>query len=99
MEDVNILDQLAEAEQQGLAALATVSDEAGLQGWKSAHLGRSAPVMLVFTLGGLPREDRARRRAAGQPGQSRRWKPPLLIRTEQVKPGCAAARPGPSGWM
>ena len=64
MEEVNILDQLAEAEQQGLAALATVSDEAGLQAWKSAHLAKSAPVMLAFSkLGGLPKEERA---AVGQ---------------------------------
>ena len=64
MEETNILDQLAQMEQRGLDELAAVSDEAGLQAWKSAHLAKSAPVMLVFTrLGGLAKEERA---AVGQ---------------------------------
>jgi len=56
-EDVNILEVLDEVQQNGLAALATVSDEAGLQAWRTAHLGRSAPVMLAFTrLGQISKE-------------------------------------------
>jgi len=64
MVDVNILDQLAQAEQNGLEELAQVTDETSLQAWKSAHLAKTAPVMLAFTrLGGLPKEERA---AVGQ---------------------------------
>ena len=94
MEEVNILDQLAEAEQQGLAALATVSDEAGLQAWKTAHLAKSAPVMLAFTrLGGLPKEERAGSRAAGQPAKAGAGS--RLCRTRRAgQAGCAAAGPG-----
>src|SRR3990170_2451801 len=58
-EDVNILEVLDEVQQNGLAALATVSDEAGLQAWRTAHLGRSAQVMLAFTrLGQISKEMR-----------------------------------------
>lgn len=44
---------------EGLAALAAVDDEAGLQTWRTSHLGRSAPVMQVFSgLGKLSKEAR-----------------------------------------
>ena len=58
-EDVNILEELDGVQQNGLEALASVQDEAGLQTWRTAHLGRSAPVMLAFTrLGQISKEMR-----------------------------------------
>ncbi len=43
----------------GLDSLATVQDEDGLQRWKVAHLGRSAPLMQAFDqLGKLSKEER-----------------------------------------
>jgi phenylalanyl-tRNA synthetase alpha chain len=51
------LKELEIAREQGLNALAAVQDEAGLEAWRIAHLGRSAPVMLAFTrLGQAPKE-------------------------------------------
>jgi phenylalanyl-tRNA synthetase alpha chain len=42
-----------------LTALAAADDEAALQAWKTAHLGRSSPLMQTFDrLGGLPKEVR-----------------------------------------
>lgn len=58
-EEVNILEELDTIQQAGLKALDAVTDEAGLQAWRTAHLGRSSPVMLVFTrLGLISKEDR-----------------------------------------
>jgi phenylalanyl-tRNA synthetase alpha chain len=52
-----IYDQLEEARQRGLDALQSIEDEAGLQAWRTAHLGRSSPVMQVFSgLGKLDKE-------------------------------------------
>ena len=85
MEEVNILDQLAEAEQQGLSELAAVNDEAALQAWKSAHLGKSAAVMLAFSkLGGLPKEQRA---AVGQRANAAKvaLEAAFAERSEQIK--------------
>ena len=54
------MDELNELEitrQQGLEALAGVQDEAALEAWRIAHLGRSAPVMQAFSrLGQAPKE-------------------------------------------
>jgi phenylalanyl-tRNA synthetase alpha chain len=56
-EETDILQELDEIQRAGLDALASVRDEAGLQAWRTAHLGRSAPVMLAFTrLGQISRE-------------------------------------------
>lgn len=56
-EEGNILEELDRIRQVGLDALGTVQDEAGLQAWRTAHLGRSSPVMLVFTrLGQIGKE-------------------------------------------
>jgi len=56
-EEANILVELDGIQQSGLDALAAVQDETGLQTWRTAHLGRSAPVMLAFTrLGQLSKE-------------------------------------------
>jgi len=57
------LDQIEKA---ALEALAAVPDSAGLERWRIACLGRSAPVMAALgTLGSLPKEER---RAFGQRG-------------------------------
>jgi phenylalanyl-tRNA synthetase alpha chain len=54
-----MLEQLNEVERQALAELEAVGDEDALQRWKTAHLGRSAPLMRTFDgLGGLSKEER-----------------------------------------
>jgi phenylalanyl-tRNA synthetase alpha chain len=54
-----IYDQLEEAQRRGLEALQGVDDEAGLQAWRTSHLGRSSPVMQVFSgLGKLEKDVR-----------------------------------------
>jgi phenylalanyl-tRNA synthetase alpha chain len=59
-----MLEQLAQIEKAALAALASVSDEAALEGWRVAHLGRSSPLMRVFSgFGQLSKDERP---AAGQ---------------------------------
>lgn len=56
-EEANIMDELDGTRQAGLDALGAVQDEAGLQAWRTAHLGRSSPVMLAFTrLGQISKE-------------------------------------------
>jgi phenylalanyl-tRNA synthetase alpha chain len=58
-EQVEVYSQLEVVREQGLQALEAVSDETGLQAWRTAHLGRSSPVMQVFSgLGKVPKEDR-----------------------------------------
>jgi len=63
-ESIDVLAQLDEIQRQGLAALAQVEDEATLQTWRTAHLGRSAPVMQVFS--GLGQVSKELRPAVGQ---------------------------------
>jgi len=63
-EDTDIMQQLDEMQQSALKALAAVSDESGLQAWRTAHTGRSAPVMLVFSR--LPQFPKEQRPAIGQ---------------------------------
>jgi len=54
-----MLDQLDQIQQAALRALESVQDEAALEAWRVAHLGRSAPLMGVFDrLGSLPKEER-----------------------------------------
>ena len=56
-EETNVLSELDQIQQTALAALEAVQDEAGLSAWRSTHLGRSAPVMLVFSrLGTVPKD-------------------------------------------
>jgi len=56
-DQTNILDELETIRHAGLRALDAVQDEAQLQAWRTSHLGRSAPVMQVFTrLGQVPKE-------------------------------------------
>ncbi len=51
------LQSLEQAQAAALAALEAVNDEAALEAWRIAHLGRSAPVMLAFSrLGQAPKE-------------------------------------------
>jgi phenylalanyl-tRNA synthetase alpha chain len=64
MDEVNVLQQLAEIQSAALAQLEQVADEAALQAWKVAHLGRSSPVMLVFQR--LPQYPKEERPAIGQ---------------------------------
>jgi phenylalanyl-tRNA synthetase alpha chain len=52
-------EQLDQIQAAGLEELLRVKDEAGLQAWKAAHLGRSSPVMQVFSkLSQAPKEER-----------------------------------------
>lgn len=54
-----MLSKLNEIELSAQSALETVVDEASLEGWRVAHLGRSSPLMNIFDqLGSLPKEDR-----------------------------------------
>jgi len=56
--------KLNDIEQSALAALRNVRDDAGLESWRVAHLGRSSSLMQVFAeLGKLSQEERP---AAGQ---------------------------------
>ncbi len=54
-----MLAQLDQYERAGLADLVNVPDEAALEQWRVAHLGRNSPLMQVFDqLGSLSREER-----------------------------------------
>jgi phenylalanyl-tRNA synthetase alpha chain len=58
-EDQHLLSQLEEIQNNALSALDLAKDEAGLQTWRVAHLGRSAPVMTIFSrLGEVSKEER-----------------------------------------
>ena len=64
MSDANILTELDEMQQKALQAVAALEDEAALQSWRTAHLGRSAPVMQVFS--NLSKVDKELRPQVGQ---------------------------------
>lgn len=54
-----MLAELAKIEQNAQEALGSIQDEASLEQWRIAHLGRSSPLMLVFDqLGKLSKEER-----------------------------------------
>lgn len=54
-----MLSELDQIEQKALQALETVQDETSLEEWRIAHLGRSAPLMMIFDqLGKLSKEER-----------------------------------------
>ncbi len=56
-DQTSIMKELEEIQQAGLAALDAVRNENELQAWRIAHLGRSAPVMQIFSrLGSVPKE-------------------------------------------
>ncbi len=53
------MDQLNDIEKAALTALDSVATEDALQAWKTAHIGRSSPLMQVFAgLGKLSKEER-----------------------------------------
>jgi phenylalanyl-tRNA synthetase alpha chain len=64
MDEKEILNQLAAIQQEGLAALEQAADEASLQAWRTAYVGRSAPVMQFFSQ--LPQMPKEVRPLAGQ---------------------------------
>jgi phenylalanyl-tRNA synthetase alpha chain len=54
-----MLDQLTQVEKDGLEALQAVQDEAALEAWRVAHLGRSSGLMQVFgKFGSLSKEEK-----------------------------------------
>lgn len=54
-----MLDRLDQIEKDALQALASVNDEAALEAWRVANVGRSSPLMAVFSeLGKLSKEER-----------------------------------------
>lgn len=54
-----MLDKLNEVEKAGLESLAAANDEAALDAWRLANLGKTSGVMSVFSqLGGLSKEER-----------------------------------------
>jgi phenylalanyl-tRNA synthetase alpha chain len=54
-----MLDKLNEIEKDALASLASIEDEAALEVWRVANIGRSSPVMNVFSqMGSLSKEER-----------------------------------------
>jgi phenylalanyl-tRNA synthetase alpha chain len=59
MPESELLQQLKQIEAAGVEALAGVDDENALNTWRTTHLGRSAPVMQMFSrMGAAPREER-----------------------------------------
>ncbi len=54
-----MLDKLGEIEKSALNALGSVQDTSSLDAWRVTHLGRSSPLMMVFSeLGKLSKEER-----------------------------------------
>jgi phenylalanyl-tRNA synthetase alpha chain len=85
-----MLDKLKEIEQTALAALESVKDQAALEAWRVAHLGRSSPLMQVFSgLGQLSKEERP---AVGQIANKVKvaLEAALAERTEVVKAAALA---------
>lgn len=64
VEERRFLDELDHIQQNALEALNQVQDEASLQAWRTAHLGRSSPVMQIFS--GLAQVSKELRPAVGQ---------------------------------
>jgi phenylalanyl-tRNA synthetase alpha chain len=57
VEKTNILEELERIKTDALSALGQVQDEEALQTWRRAYLGKSAPVMQVFSnIGEVPKE-------------------------------------------
>ncbi len=54
-----MLEKLAQIEKESLESLAKLEDEAALEAWRVANIGRSSPVMSVFSqMGALSKEER-----------------------------------------
>jgi len=80
-----MLDKLKEIEQSALETLKSVTDQAALETWRVAHLGRSSALMQVFSgLGQLSKEERP---AVGQAANRVKTalEAALAERTEAVK--------------
>jgi phenylalanyl-tRNA synthetase alpha chain len=59
MMEVAMLDKLNEIEKAALESLAAIEDETALEVWRVANIGRSSPVMGVFSeMGNLSKEER-----------------------------------------
>jgi phenylalanyl-tRNA synthetase alpha chain len=57
--EVHMLEQLNEIEKTALESLSAIKDQAALDAWRVAHIGRSSPLMMVFSgLGKLSKEER-----------------------------------------
>jgi phenylalanyl-tRNA synthetase alpha chain len=85
-----MLDKLNEIEQAALAALDSITDQTALDSWRVAHLGRSSPLMQVFSgLGQLSKEERP---AVGQAANRVKLslEAALEERTEAVKAAALA---------
>jgi phenylalanyl-tRNA synthetase alpha chain len=85
-----MLDRLKDIEKTGLAALESVKDQPALDTWRVAHLGRSSPLMQVFSgLGQLSKEERP---AVGQDANRVKvaLEAALAERTEAVKAAAMA---------
>ena len=86
-----MLDKLREIEKAALEALESVKDQGTLDAWRVAHLGRSSPVMQVFSgLGQLSKEERP---AVGQAANKVKvaLEAALAERTEAVKAAALAS--------
>lgn len=64
MADQDVLQELEQLQSAALEGLASIQDEPALQAWRVANLGRSAPVMQVFTR--LPQFSKELRPQIGQ---------------------------------
>ena len=54
-----MLDKLNEIEKSALESLESINDQASLDAWRVANIGRSSPLMMVFAgLGKLSKEER-----------------------------------------
>ncbi len=54
-----MLEELKQVEQDALKALASVQEEAALEAWRVAHLGRSSGLMQIFgRFGELPQAEK-----------------------------------------
>src|SRR5512143_3362605 len=57
--EVGMLDKLSEIEKNALESLSTITDQAALEAWRVTNVGRSSPLMQVFSeLGKLSKEER-----------------------------------------
>src|SRR4026208_2391271 len=57
--EVRMLDKLSEIEKSALKSLDVIKDQAALEAWRVANVGRSSPLMQVFSeLGKLSKEER-----------------------------------------
>ena len=93
-----MLAQLDQIEHNARQALAQAGDEAALEQWRIAHLGRSAPLMGVFDqLGKLSKEERPA--IGGAPTRSSApWKAPWQSRQKPCARRRCAARWKPNAW-